>query len=189
MLSRQGENGSTQPLRVYRVPVYRKRDNNNNTYLAQSPMSVGQIKRYHPQKRRTRIIRESMTTTSVSDTVSSNESSRSSFSPHEQRTIPFQATGSASTASTMNRFVPLPHRARPVFVETPMVERGTSARKISRHKEKTIPLDADRDVYVSDEDYYEESFPDGVSNIDEDLFAFVSKFFLLDIQTEILQVL
>ncbi len=33
--------------------------------------------------------------------------------------------------------------------------------------EKNVPLDLDRDVYVSDEDYYEEEFPDGVSSFQE----------------------
>ena len=40
-----------------------------------------------------------------------------------------------------------------IVSETPLVNRGTSPRKQWKKREKTIPLDLERDVYVSDEDY------------------------------------
>ena len=63
-----------------------------------------------------------------------------------------------------------------IVSETPLVNRGTSPRKIWKKRDKPIPLDLDRDVYISDEDYYEEAFPDGVSHFSGYPFTHWSRF-------------
>lgn len=135
-------------------------------------------KRYYPHTRTTRVIREQSPLSTTSDSASTISSptpiSIVKRRPQEQRIVRI-ATTSTSTSSNTDVIVPITRKKRRAFVETPvaivsetpLVNRGTSPRKQWKKREKTVPLDLDRDVYVSDEDYYEEAFPDGVSSFQE----------------------
>jgi hypothetical protein len=199
----------SQALRVYRVPVYQKRNrgyddrvsiphvrspspdekilvarrrpstpstSNVRIVEVKSPPETTYMKRYYPHTRTTRIIREQSPLSTTSESASSVYTppplSIVKRRPQEQRVVRL-ATNSASTGSNNDVIVPIRKKQRRAFVETPvaivsetpLVNRGTSPRKQWKKREKTIPLDLDRDVYVSDEDYYEEAFPDGVSEL------------------------
>jgi hypothetical protein len=139
-----------------------------------SPQTRTYVKRYYPPKRTTRVIREQSPLSTTSDSASTISSpppvSLVKRRQQEQRVVRI-ATTSTSTGSNTDVVVPITKKKRRAFVETPvaivsetpLVTRGTSPRKQWKKREKSIPLDLDRDVYVSDEDYYEEAFPDGVS--------------------------
>jgi hypothetical protein len=139
-----------------------------------SPPSTTYLKRYYPHTRTTRVIREQSPLSTTSDSASSISTpppvSLVKRRQQEQRIVRI-ATTSTSTGSNADLIVPITRKNRRAFVETPvaivsetpLVNRGTSPRKQWKKKEKNIPLDLERDVYVSDEDYYEEAFPDGVN--------------------------
>jgi hypothetical protein len=136
-----------------------------------SPHQKTYVRRVYPHKRTTRVIREQSPLSITGDSDSTPPPvSLVKRKHHDQRVVRL-ATTSTSTGSTNDVIVPVAKRNRrgvvetPVAIvsETPLVTRGTSPRKQWKKREKTIPLDLDRDVYVSDEDYYEEAFPDGVS--------------------------
>ena len=141
-----------------------------------SPTERTYTKRYYPYSRTTRVIREQSPLSTTSDSASSISSPQPLTIVKQRRRddrIVRIATTSTSATSSNNTdvIVPITKRNRRTFVETPvaivsetpLVNRGTSPRKQWKKREKTVPLDVDRDVYVSDEDYYEEAFPDGVS--------------------------
>lgn len=141
----------------------------------QSPESATYVKRIYPQRRTTRIIREqsplSTTTSDSSSTITSSSTPPTTVTivPRREQFVRL-ATTSTSTSSNGDRRIPVARKTRRTLVETPvaivsetpLVNRGTSPRKQWKKREKPVPLDVDRDVYVSDEDYYEEAFPDGV---------------------------
>lgn len=139
-----------------------------------SPPSTTYVKRYYPHTRTTRVIREQSPLSTTSDSASSISTpppvSIVKRRQQDQRVVRI-ATTSTSAGSNNDYIVPITRKKHrevvetPVAIvsETPLVTRGTSPRKQWKKREKTIPLDLDRDVYVSDEDYYEEAFPDGVS--------------------------
>jgi hypothetical protein len=141
-----------------------------------SPPETTYMKHYYPHTRTTRVIREQSPLSTTSDSASSISTpppmSIVKRRPQEQRIVRI-ATTSTSTGSNNDVLVPIRKKQRRALVETPvaivsetpLVNRGTSPRKQWKKREKTIPLDLDRDVYVSDEDYYEEAFPDGVSEL------------------------
>lgn len=130
------------------------------------PQPTAYVKHYYPDRRTTRIIREQ-------SPLSTDTDSTSSIQPRvqEPRFVRI-ATTSTNTSSNTDVLVPIAKRTyRPmgetpvaIVSETPLVNRGTSPRKQWKKREKTIPLDLERDVYISDEDYYEEAFTDGVSS-------------------------
>ena len=140
-----------------------------------SPEPPTYVKRYYPPARTRRVIRERSPLSTTPDSTFSID-----YPPPltlAQRRLPEQrvvrlATASTSAGSRTDLIVPVARRSRRAFVErpvaivseTPLVNRGTSPRKQWKKRETTIPLDVHRDVYISDEDYYEEAFPDGVSN-------------------------
>jgi hypothetical protein len=139
----------------------------------QSPDSPAYVKRVYPGKRMTRVIREQSPLSTTSDPASTIISPPSSLAPrwqHERRIVRL-ATASTSTSSNGDLIIHAAPRTRRALIETPvaivsetpLVNRGTSPRKLWKKRGKTIPLDVDRDVYISDEDYYEEAFSDGVS--------------------------
>lgn len=139
----------------------------------QSPESTTYVKRIYPQKRTTRIIRERSPLSTSSDSTSTSSSSPAptlTIVPRREQVVRI-ATTSTSASTYSDRVAPIARRTRRAFVETPvaivsetpLVNRGTSPKKQWKKREKPIPLDLDRDVYVSDEDYYEEAFADGVS--------------------------
>ena len=148
----------------------------------QSPEPPTYVKRYYPSARTRRVIRERSPLSITPDSASSI-----GYPPPltlAQRRLPEQrvvrlATASTSASSRTDLIVPVARRSRRAFVErpvaivseTPLVNRGTSPRKQWKKRETTIPLDVHRDVYISDEDYYEEAFPDGVS---ETLFKVIA---------------
>ena len=135
-----------------------------------SPRDRRFVKQYYPTRKTTRIIREqSPLSTSSDDSVSSQPITI--IKRRDSERIVRLPTTSTVTTSNTDVIVPItrkkPRRAiveTPVAIvsETPLVNRGTSPRKQWKRKDKTVPLDLDRDVYVSDDDYYEEAFPDGV---------------------------
>ena len=161
----------------------------------QSPSGPTYVKRYYPSKRRTRLIRE------PSPLSPSTDASSSLVSPHpvpliQQPRLVRLPTTSTTTSSSTGRVLPIANRTRRAFVETPvaivsetpLVTRGTSPRKQWKKKDTKVPLDLDRDVYVSDEDYYEEAFPDGVSQFKPETYLRTHVFFA-DLQAKILQIL
>ncbi|CAF1065465.1 unnamed protein product [Rotaria sordida] len=138
-----------------------------------SPQPTAYIKRYYPHTRTTRTIRERSPLSTESESVSSVSSPLPPVSlvkrrQQEPRVVRI-ATSSTNTSSNNDLIVPVAKKNRriladaPVAIvsETPLVHRGTSPRKQWKKREKNIPLDLERDVYISDEDYYEEAFPDG----------------------------
>ena len=138
----------------------------------QSPESTTYVKRIYPQKRRTRIIRERSPSSSSSEsasTIASPPPPALAVVPRREQVVRI-ATTSTSASGYSDRVAPVARRTRRAMVETPvaivsetpLVNRGTSPRKQWKKREKPVPLDLDRDVYVSDEDYYEEAFADGV---------------------------
>jgi hypothetical protein len=138
-----------------------------------SPQPTTIIKRYYPPT--TRIIRQQR----AFSTPPPSASTLSFTSPppismvkrrrQEQRLVRI-ATTPTSGSSNADFFVPITKKSRrmisdtplAIVSETPLVNRGTSPRKQWKKRGKTIPLDLERDVYISDEDYYEEAFQDGV---------------------------
>ena len=183
----------SRAVRAYRMPIYpyvrspspeekiiipRRRQSSPSTsnvriVEVQSPETRTRtyVKRYYPH---TRVIREQSPLSTTSDSTSSVSSPQPvsivKRRPQEQRVV---RLATASTSASSNNDVIVPVRSKPrramvetpvaIVSETPLVNRGTSPRKQWKKREKTVPLDLDRDVYVSDEDYYEEAFPDGVS--------------------------
>ena len=139
-----------------------------------SPKPKTYVKRFYPHTRTTRVIREQSPLSTTNDSASSVSSPLpiSLVKRHQpERRVVRMTTASTSTGSNNEVIVPITRKNRrklgdtPVAIvsETPLVTRGTSPRKQWKKREKAIPLDLDRDVYISDEDYYEEAFPDGVS--------------------------
>lgn len=182
----------SRAVRAYRMPVYpyvespspdekiiiprRRRLSSPSTsnvriVEVQSPPAKSYVKRYYPH---TRVIREQSPLSTASDSTISSPQPVSIMKrrPQEQRIVRLATT---STSASSNTDVIVPIRSRPrravvetpvaIVSETPLVNRGTSPRKQWKKREKTVPLDLDRDVYVSDDDYYEEAFPDGVSQL------------------------
>ena len=162
-----------------KIIVARRRPSTQTSHVriveVKSPPETTYMKHYYPHTRTTRIIREQSPLSTTSDSASSISTppplSIVKRRAPEQRVVRI-ATTSTSTGSTNDVIVPVRKKRRalvetPVAIvsETPLVNRGTSPRKQWKKREKTIPLDLDRDVYVSDEDYYEEAFPDGVSEL------------------------
>ena len=184
----------SRAIRAYRMPIYpyvqspspeekiivpRRRRRLSSPSMSnvrivevQSPQTKSYVKRYYPN---TRVIREQSPLSTTSDSTSTISSPQPisiiKRRPQEQRIVRIATT---STSASSNNEVIVPIRPRPrramvetpvaIVSETPLVNRGTSPRKQWKKREKTVPLDLDRDVYVSDEDYYEEAFPDGVSS-------------------------
>lgn len=150
------------------IPYVRSPSSSIRIVEVASPESTTYVKRYYPHKRPTRVIREQSPLSSITTETSS--------SPPPLALVPRRIvrlpTASTSASSNTDVLVPMTRRTRrtlmdtPVAIvsETPLVNRGTSPRKIWKKRDKPIPLDLDRDVYISDEDYYEEAFPDGVSH-------------------------
>jgi hypothetical protein len=140
-----------------------------------SPHPKTYMKRVYPHKRTTRVIREQSPLSTTADSASSIASpppvSLVKRRQHDKRVVRL-ATTSTNTGANNDVIVPVARKNRRALVETPvafvsetpLVTRGTSPRKQWKRRDKTVPLDLDRDVYVSDEDYYEEAFPDGVSS-------------------------
>lgn len=141
-----------------------------------SPKRSTYIKRLYPHAKTTQIIREQNTPLSTDSDSNYSVSpppplslvKRRQQEPHVVRI----ATTSTNTSSNNDFVVPIEKKSYRTFAqapvaivsETPLVNRGTSPRKQWKKREKTVPLDVERDVYISDEDYYEETFPDGVSD-------------------------
>ncbi|CAF4280852.1 unnamed protein product [Rotaria magnacalcarata] len=137
-----------------------------------SPPFTTYMKRFYPHPRTTRVIREqnplSTDTDSTSPISTPPPISLVKRRRQEPRVVRI-ATTSTNASSNSDLIVPVAKKYRrtigetPVTIvsETPLVNRGTSPRKHWKKREKPIPLDLERDVYISDEDYYEEAFPDG----------------------------
>lgn len=200
----------SRAIRAYRMPVYpyvrspspeeriivpRRRPSSPSTsnvriVEVQSPQTKSYVKRYYPH---TRVIREQSPLSTTSDSTSTISSPQPisiiKRRPQERRVVRIATT---STSASSNNEVIVPIRSRPrraivetpvaIVSETPLVNRGTSPRKQWKKREKTVPLDLDRDVYVSDEDYYEEAFPDGVSPFNNEK---ENCHFSLELQTKI----
>jgi hypothetical protein len=182
----------SRALHVYRIPVYQKRTvpyvrspssdekifvsrrrqsspgtSNVRIVELKSPQPKTYVKRYYPQTRTTRIIREQSPLSTTNDSASSI-STPPPVPLVKKRVV---RIGTTSTSAGSDVIVPVTKKKSRTFAqtpvaivsETPLVTRGTSPRKQWKKREQTIPLDLDRDVYISDEDYYEEAFPDGVS--------------------------
>lgn len=157
-----------------KILVARRRQSSSPVRIVEV-QSPPYVKRYYPHTRTTRVIREQSPLSTTSDSASSISTPPPPISiikrrPQDQRVVRI-ATTSTTTSSNNDVIVPIKKKKSRTLVETPvaivsetpLVTRGTSPRKQWKKREKTIPLDLDRDVYVSDEDYYEEAFPDGVS--------------------------
>jgi hypothetical protein len=159
-----------------------------------SPESTTYVKRYYPHKRPARIIRERSPLSSTTTETSSSLTSPPPLALVPRRVVRLP-TASTSASSNTDVIVPIARRTRrtmfetPVAIvsETPLVNRGTSPRKIWKKRDKPIPLDLDRDVYISDEDYYEEAFPDGVSHWYRNQLIALASF--LDLQAKVVQIL
>ena len=132
------------------------------------------IKRYYPPTRTARIIREPSSTSTETDVLSVASSplpvSVLKRKPTDRQVVRL-AINSASTSSNTDVIVPITTKNRrpltdtsvAIVSKTSLVNRGTSPKRLWKKQDRNIPIDEERNVYVSDEDYYEEAFHNGVS--------------------------